>query len=175
MDITFSGRNSIKISAKTVDIAINPESQTKADFILFNSVQSISSEIRTFNSPGEYEVMGCMVDGVYISGDNTAYSLVVDDVHIGYIVALEETLTDEQIESIGGVDVLIIGAKEDQAELINKVVGQIEPRILIPILHNQVELDKVKVEFGKDVDAIDKFKVSKKDLPSGSQELVILK
>jgi hypothetical protein len=36
-------------------------------------------------------------------------------------------------------------------------------------------LAKIKAEFGKDVEVVEKYKVTKKDLPTDSQELVLLK
>lgn len=175
MDITFSNQNTIKISAKSASIVINPEGPTKADLLLFSSFTEDKFDARAFCSPGEYEVMGCMVDGIKIGTNNTAYSMVIDDVHVGYAMDLEETLSDDQIERMDGVDVLIVGVKDDKAELMNKIITQIEPRVLIPLVQNESELAKIKAEFGKDVEATEKYKVTKKDLPTDSQELVILK
>lgn len=175
MDITFSNRNTIKISAKSVNIVINPEGEAKADLVLYTTPTEIKPGIRAFSGPGEYEVMGCMVDGISISEDNTAYSLVVDDVHISYILDLASTLNDDQLERMDGVDVLIISVVGDKAELMNKIITQIEPRVLIPLVQNEAELAKIKAEFGKDVEVVEKYKVTKKDLPTDSQELVLLK
>lgn len=175
MDITFSDHNTIKIAAKSANIVINPKGEAKADLLLFTSPSDSNLETRNFSSPGEYEVMGCMVDGVAITQGNTAYSLVVDDIHISYAVDLEDNLSDDQIERMDGVDVLIISVKDDKSELLNKVITQIEPRVLIPLVQNEAELAKMKAEFGKDVEAVERYKVTKKDLPTEHQELVILK
>lgn len=175
MDITFSNQNTIKISAKSANIVINPKDDAKADLLLFSAPAKPKANTRSFSTPGEYEVMGCMVDGVAISEANTAYSLVVDDVHVSYAVDLQEALSDDQIERMDGVDVLIISVKDDKSELMNKIVSQIEPRVLIPLVEDTSELAKIKAEFGKDVEATERYKVSKKDLPTDSQELVILK
>jgi hypothetical protein len=76
---------------------------------------------------------------------------------------------------MGGVDILAISVKDDKSDLMNKIITQVEPRILIPIMENEGELTKIKAEFGKDVEPTDKFKIVKKDLPTDSQQLVILK
>lgn len=175
MDITFSNQNTIKLSAKSANIVINPQKDTKADLLLFTAPTDEKTDVRSFSSPGEYEVLGCMVDGIVINQGNTAYSLVVDDVHVSYAINLEGTLSDEQIERMDGVDVLIISVVDDKAEVMNKIITQIEPRVLIPLVQNEAELAKIKAEFGKDVEAVERYKVSKKDLPTDSQELVILK
>lgn len=175
MDITFSNRNSINISTKLLNIAINPEDQVKADLLLFSSLTDKKHEARFFCGPGEYEVLGCMVDGIYINTNNTAYSLVVEDMNICYMVDLEEALSDKQVEQIDGVDVLIVSVKDDQPELMNRIIAQITPRVMIPLAQNQGALDKIKTEIGQDVEAIERFKLTKKDLIDSNQELVILK
>lgn len=175
MDITFSDRNTIKISAKSANIVINPKGEAKADLLLYTAPTDSQSETRSFSSPGEYEVMGCMVDGVAIAEDNTAYSLVVDDIHVSYAIDLDGNLSDDQIERMDGVDILIISVKDDKSEIMNKIITQIEPRVLIPLVEDAAELAKIKAEFGKDTEAVERYKVTKKDLPTDSQELVILK
>lgn len=175
MDITFSNKDSIKLNGKTSTIVINPSSEVKADLLLFTNPESPQYETRSFNGPGEYEVLGSMVDGVEIAPGNTAYSLVIDDIHVAYMVGVEAQLTDDQLEHMDSVDILIVKVTDDKSELINKLVGQIEPRILIPIMDSEAELAKIKAEYGKDVEAVDSFKIVKKDLPVDNQQLVILK
>jgi hypothetical protein len=175
MDITFSNKDTIKLNGKNSSIVINPQSEVKADLLLFTNPESAQYETRSFNSPGEYEVLGSMVDGVEISPENTCYSLVIDDIHVAYLTEIDAQLTDEQLEHMDSVDILVVNVKDDKAELINKLVGQIEPRILIPIMESEAELAKIKAEYGKDVEAVDSLKIAKKDLPVDNQQLVILK
>lgn len=174
MDITFSDKNTIKISGKSADVAINAASGTKADLLLFTDPSTKVVTEKSFHGPGEYEVMGMMVDGVEIDASNTAYSLVIDDMHITYAIGLEAPLTDAQLERMDGVDILVISVQDSKADLMNKIISQVEPKVLIPIMDSEPELAKIKAEFGKDTEPIDKYKVSKKDLPTDSQQLVIL-
>ena len=175
MDITFSDKNTIKISGKSADVAINAASGTKADLLLFTDPSTKVVTEKSFQGPGEYEVMGMMVDGVEIDASNTAYSLVIDDMHITYAIGLEAPLTDAQLERMDGVDILVISVQDSKADLMNKIISQVEPKVLIPIMDSELELAKIKAEFGKDSEPIDKYKISKKDLPIDSQQLVILK
>ena len=175
MDITFSDKNTIKISGKSADVAINAASGTKADLLLFTDPSTKVVTEKSFQGPGEYEVMGMMVDGVEIDASNTAYSLVIDDMHITYAIGLEAPLTDAQLERLDGVDILVISVQDSKADLMNKIISQVEPKVLIPIMDSEPELAKIKAEFGKDTEPIDKYKLSKKDLPTDSQQLVILK
>ena len=175
MDITYSDKNTIKIAGKSANVAINAASGTKADLLLFTDPSTKVVPEKSFYGPGEYEVMGMMVDGVEIAASNTAYSLVVDDMHITYAIDLNTALTDAQLERMDGVDILIISVQDSKADLMNKIISQVEPKVLIPIMDSEAELAKIKAEFGKDSEPIDKYKVSKKDLPTDNQQLVILK
>jgi len=175
MDITFSNKDTIKLNGKSATIVINPASEVKADLLLFSNPESPQYETKSFNGPGEYEVLGSMVDGVEVGPDNTAYSLVIDDIHVAYLANMDSQLTDDQLERMDGVDIMIVSVDSDKAELINKLVGQVEPRILIPMMSSEAELGKIKAEYGKDVEAVESYKVAKKDLPVDTQQLVILK
>lgn len=175
MDITFSNNNSIRLAGKNAAIVINPQKETKADLYLFTNPEDFQGDFKAFYGPGEYEVLGCMVDGIEITSENTCYSIVIDDMHVTYAINMTETFSDAQLDRMGGVDILIISVEADKSELMNKIVTQVEPRILVPIMQNEGELVKIKAEFGKDVEPTDKFKIVKKDLPTDSQQLVILK
>jgi hypothetical protein len=175
MDITFSNKNSIKLAGKNASIVINPDKETKADLYLFSNPEAFQGDFKAFYGPGEYEVLGSMVDGIEITPENTCYSVVIDDMHVTYAIDMESTFSDGQLDRMGGVDILAISVKDDKSDLMNKIITQVEPRILIPIMENEGELTKIKAEFGKDVEPTDKFKIVKKDLPTDSQQLVILK
>ena len=175
MDITFSDKNSININSKNASVAINPAKEPKADFTLYTEPLEQSTTGKYFDGPGEYEVLGCMIDGVAGSSSKTIYSMVIDDMHVVYAVDLSEALSDEQLERIEAVDILILSVENDNYELMNKVVTQLQPRILIPLMQNEGELAKIKAEFGKEVEPTERFKIVKKDLPTDSQQLVILK
>ncbi len=175
MDITFSNKESIKLAGKNATIVINPEAETKADLYLFTNPEAFQGDFKAFYGPGEYEVLGCMVDGIEITPENTCYSVVIDDMHVTYAINMTETFSDDQLDRMEGVDILVISVEGDKSELMNKIITQVEPRVLIPMIQNEAELAKIKSEFGKDVEPTDKFKIVKKDLPTDSQQLVILK
>jgi len=175
MDITLSNINSIRLAGKKATISINPEKDTKADVSLFTDPEALQGDFKAFYGPGEYEVLGSMLDGIEISPDNTCYSVVIDDIHVTYAINMTEIFSDAQQDRMGGVDILIVSVKDDKSELIDKIITQVEPRILIPIIENEVELAKIKAEFGKNVEPIDKLKIAKKDLPTDTQQLVLLK
>jgi len=97
----------------------------------------------------------------------------------------QESLTDEQLEELEGVDILLIPVGGE--ETINgtgavKIISQIQPRIVIPMhykipgLNTKLEpVDKFLKEFGVSApEKMEKLKISKKDLPQEETKVIIL-
>lgn len=177
MEITLSQKNALKLSAKSGVIVFNPTPEDKATVGLFTSQTDTVSEKngRVFMGPGEYEVQGSMIEGIGLGQNNTAYSVVADGLHVFYAQGVTKTFTDAEVERIDGVDIMILNVEEDKAELMNGVISQIEPKVIIPLNENEAELKTLAAEFGAEINPVEKFKIAKKELPEDSQQLVVLK
>lgn len=177
MEITLTQKNALKLSAKSGAIVINPTAEDKATVSLFTEPTDKATEKngRVFMGPGEYEVQGSMIEGIGLKGNNTAYSVIADGLHVFYAQGVTKTFTDAEVERIDGVDILILNVDEDKAELMNGVISQIEPKVIIPLNENEAELKVLAAEFGAEINPVEKFKVTKKELPEDSQQLVVLK
>jgi len=114
-------------------------------------------------NPGEYEVKGVFVQGIDSfhddvsgkeRGKNTIYTIEAEDIRFCHLGDFgQKQLTDEQLELIGKVDVLMIpvgGTFTIDGHEAAKVIGQIEPKIVVPMHYS---LPKLKVE----LDGVDKF------------------
>jgi L-ascorbate metabolism protein UlaG (beta-lactamase superfamily) len=98
----------------------------------------------------------------------------------------QKQLTDEQLEKIGKVDILMIpvgGTFTIDSSEASKVIGQIEPKIVVPMHYSlpklKIELDGVEKflkAMGKNsVEAQDKLIVKTSTLPKeGAMEVVVL-
>lgn len=175
MEITRLQKDAIKINTKNAQIVINAKTDQKADIGLYSSPTESPTQDKTFTGPGEYEVQGCMIDGIALGAGNTSYSVLAEGIHVYYAREVADTFSDDQLERIDGVDVLILHAHEGKAELMNKLISQVEPKVVIPLTQEDSELKVLADEFGTKTDTVEKYKVSKKDLPVDSQQLVILK
>ena len=92
-------------------------------------------------------------------------------------------LTDAQIEAVGDVDMVLIpvgGTYTIDAKTAAQVIGQIEPKIIVPMHYKvpglNVDLDgpeKFIKEMGLTPEKTDKFKITKKLLPAEEMKLVI--
>ena len=128
-----------------------------------NNVKAVKGDPFVIDGPGEYEVRGVFVQGIDSfhddkqgkeRGKNTIYAIEAEDMRFCHLGDLgQKELTDEQLEKIGHVDVLMIpvgGTYTISSHEALKVIGQIEPKIVIPMHYR---LPKLKFE----LDSVDKF------------------
>jgi L-ascorbate metabolism protein UlaG (beta-lactamase superfamily) len=146
------------------------------------------------DSPGEYDIKGVMVQGIETfhdskggaeRGKNTIYRIGMDDLTIAHLGDLGHILTDEQLDQLDGVDILLIpvgGKYTIDAKMAVEIIGQIEPRLVIPMHYKlsgakEIALDPVEKfikELGVEPKKEEKLKIAKKDLPAEGMELIIL-
>ena len=175
MEILKSTKTGFLLNFKNITVCLNDEDK-KADVILFTELKNLTStqETKIFDSPGEYEVKNCMIDGIAIGKNNTAYSIISEDLRIGFINKIDSQLSDDQIEAFAAVDVLILPIVGDKAEVTTKIVSQIEPKIIIAHDYNDDSLKLFIAKFGKDSEKVPKFKVSSKDLSDSEQQRLVV-
>ena len=148
------------------------------------------------SNPGEYEIREVYVQGIPAWHDEvlgkergpvTIYTIDTEDLRVCHLGDLgQKELTDEQLEKIGEVDILMIpvgGVYTITASDAVKIIAQIEPRIVIP-MHYAIPGLKVKLdgvdkflkEMGvKSVEPQQKLLIKKKDLPQEETKVMLLK
>src|SRR3989344_829697 len=161
-----------------------------------NNIGAIKGEPFLIKNPGEYEVKGVFVQGIDSfhddsqgkeRGKNTIYTIEAEDIRFCHLGDFgQKQLTDEQLELIGKVDVLMIpvgGTFTIDSSEASKVIGQIEPKIVVPMHYSlpklKVELDEVEKflkAMGKNaVVPQDKLTIKASALPKeGAMEIVVL-
>jgi L-ascorbate metabolism protein UlaG (beta-lactamase superfamily) len=159
-----------------------------------NNAEALRGEPFIIDTPGEYDVKGVMAQGIETfhdnkngaeRGGNIVYRIEMDDLTLVHLGDLGHILTDEQLEQLDKVDILFIpvgGKFTLDAKLAVEVIGQLEPRLVIPMHYKlpgskEIELDAVEKfikELGVEPRREEKLKISKKDLPQEGMELVIL-
>lgn len=207
MNINWYGQSYFKITGKNAAVATDPfdakiglkPPRIEADIVTIshthpdhNNLDVIKGDPAVIDGPGEYSVKGVEIQGIGSyhdknqgkeRGTNTIYTIEVDDIKICHLGDLGQDLSDEQIDKIGNVDILLIpvgGVYTIDAEEAIKVINQIEPRIVIP-MHYKIQGLSIKLEtldkFSKEMGAskiLPKLSVKKKELPSENTEVVIL-
>ena len=111
-----------------------------------NNVKGVKGTPFVIQGPGEYEVKEVFIHGIPSFHDdkegkerglNTIYVIEAEEMRFCHLGDLgQKQLTDEQLEKIEAVDVLMIpvGGKYtiDSSEA-QKIISQIEPKIVIPM------------------------------------------
>ena len=180
--IIWAGQSCFQISVSNskdsqANIVIDPFSEIglknpnfSADILLVshnhsdhNNVKSVSGDPFLIEGPGEYEVRGVFIKGIPSFHDdvlgkerglNTIYAIESENIKLCHLGDFgQKQLTDEQLEKIGPVDVLMIpvgGNFTISSSEAQKIIGQIEPKIVIPMHYG---LPKLNIK----LDDVDKF------------------
>jgi L-ascorbate metabolism protein UlaG (beta-lactamase superfamily) len=129
--------------------------------------------------PGEYEVGDFSIRGIpaqrHIDSDgfgSTIYRIEISDVRIAVLGNIDPKLSDEQLENIGVVDIVIIpvggGGYTLDATSAAHLVRQIDAKIIIPVHYAdsgltyevpQEDFEVFHKELGGAVETVDKLKV----------------
>lgn len=207
MNLTWHGQSCFKITGKDVTLVTDPfdakiglkPPRTEADIVTVthghydhNNISAIKGEPTIIDGPGEYSIKGVEIKGIASyhdknegkeRGANTIYTLEIDDIKICHLGDLGQILSDEQVEKIGNVDILLVpigGVYTIDTDAAIEVVNQIEPRIVIPMHYKvpglNVNLDKMD-KFTQEMGAtkkMSKLSLKKKDLPSEDTEVIIM-
>lgn len=153
MDFEYKGGNCVVITTKQGTIVVDG----KLSSIGLKDVQPKDAvEIATqtgfagaggrvtVDMPGEYEVNDISILGIaaarHIDYDGslqaTMYRVAFPDVAIGVLGHVASPLSDDQLESLGVIDVLIVpvggGGYTLDAHLAAEMVHKIDPRVIIP-------------------------------------------
>ena len=204
MQITWYGQTCFQIISQRakdepVKIVIDPLEQglglrvpkLEPDILLLTSKSYSYSDIKgkpfLINGPGEYETKGIFLQGILCNGDITIYTIEAEGVRICHLGANSQNDLDNGVlEKIGNIDILMlpvgggIGLKPQEA---SKVISQIDPRLIIPMLYQVPKLkqkleqvDKFLKTMGKKtIEPLAKLSIKKKDLAKEGTEIIVLR
>ena len=208
MEITWLGHSCFRLKGKEATIITDPFSpelgyslgKPTARIVTVSHrhpghsyTQGIGGNPKLVGGPGEYEISNVLIIGVTTfhdknggseRGKNTVYLIEIDDIAVCHLGDLGHTLTDEQIEELGNVDVLMVpvgGVSTINAAKAAEVVRQLEPNIVIPMHYKTPSLKRVlePVEtFLKEIGAHNitpqpKISLTKTSLPLGTQVVLL--
>lgn len=161
-------------------------SQNKEDH---NNTGAIKGEPFVIVNPGEYETKGIFVYGVPNVNEKeknkaTLFKIISEDISIGHLSSLGQPLTDEQLDKLGNIDILLlsVGIKNGlDGKKAAEVISQIEPRLVVP-MHYKLAGQKSDLNSNDDFlkycglksETMEKLKVAKKDLIGEDTKVIIL-
>ncbi|MBU0981497.1 MBL fold metallo-hydrolase [Patescibacteria group bacterium] len=211
MDITFHGHSCFTIKGKSATIITDPYAglgtnlpNLKADIVTLGDeyaekmgeVAVVEGEPKVLNWPGEFEVANVTIESLGAKhfakidteeGDDVnIFIFNIDGIKICHLSGLGHELSDELLDHIGDVDILMVpvgGNVVLEGKGAQKLVESIEPRVVIPMYYAATEtkmnLDGV-AEFLKAVgqsnlEPQEKYSVSgKSSLPEDKMEFILL-
>lgn len=214
MQITWYGQRCFKIQTKpkrgekavtivtdpfSNDIGLRPP-QGQSDIITFSTItlaekQKKNKKNQAFiiDSAGEYSLKGVTIEGVESfqdeqelkgAGRNNIFVIKSEDINLCHLGQLGEDLTEDQIETLGAIDILLIPVgRQLSIKKIKNIIGQLEPAIIVPMdykikgLQEKVEsCDTFCQEFGGNrKEARNKLTIKSNDLKDMENNVVILK
>jgi L-ascorbate metabolism protein UlaG (beta-lactamase superfamily) len=214
MNIVWKGQSCFQISTQKTKNQVNlvidpfgPETGLRslsftADIVLVthdhhdhNNIKAVSGEPFVVSGPGEYEIKDVYIQGIpdwhdekegKEQGGNTIYVIDAEDLRICHLGDLgQKELSDEQLEKIGEVDILMVpvgGNTTISDKDAVKIISQIEPKITIP-MHYAIPKLKMKLEgvegflknLGiKSMVPESKLSIKKKDIMPEEAKIVVL-
>lgn len=216
MDIVYLGHACFQLKGKRGTVVTDPYSgyvgfnmpTASADLVTIshdhpdhNEIAGVSTTARRekpfiVTKPGEYEVGGISVFGIESfhddkqgaeRGNNTIFTILLDEVRVCHLGDLGHELTSDQIEAIGAVDVVLCpvgGAFTIGPEAAVEVINALEPAYAIPMHYKTTKhdekvfgdvtsLDAFLKEYGMEPQPQPKLHLEKATLPEET-ELVVL-
>src|SRR3954452_19001227 len=168
-EFKWFGHNCFRIRAREATIITDPVARSTgyamakqtADVVTIShdhdghsNLNAIKPEYKVINEPGEYEMHDVFVTGIRTFHDdnkgkergyNTVYLIEVEGIVICHLGDLGHALTEEQAEAMSNVDVLLVPAGGGDVINVSQaadVVGQLEPKVVIPMQFATAQGDK---------------------------------
>ena len=191
-EIEYKGANCIIISTKKTKLVVDPKlSIVGLKDVSTDEVIELVTEDRfainnpnaalLINSPGEYGISEFDIRGIparrNLDGENeamvsTIYRIELNDTRIGILGNIYNKLSDEQLENLGLIDILVIpvGGNGYTLDAVNaaSLVRSIDPKVVIPVhyadkaLKYEVPQDELRLfikELGAPVETVSKYKI----------------
>jgi len=177
VDITWLGHSCFRIKGNQAVIITDPFppdigytlGKQTADIVTVSHqhpshsyVEGIGGEPRIIQGPGEYEISNVLIIGIATfhdsvkgqsRGKNTVYLMEIDGVAVCHLGDIGHILSDEHVEEMGNVDVLLLpvgGVNTINAAMASEVIRKIEPKAVIPMHYKTPQLKR-------ELDPVDSF------------------
>ncbi len=169
MEITYLGMSCVRLRGRDTQVIVDPPDgqlpglgKTGPDLVVRTEGRTDTDKLRPrdgasqeISGAGEFEVRGVTVRGVDTGGGRTLMRVEIDDVRVVSVGRLDRQLTEEEIDALGHVDVLVApvgGGDALSATDATKLVNAVSPAIVVPVRYRSATSPG-----SGDFDAIDTF------------------
>jgi len=206
MQLEYYGGNCAKITTKKVSIVIDDDLEklglkpiSKAENILvFTNKELGRNHLKgqfVVDRPGEYEVLDVSIQAISARAhvdeteqkNSIVVRLVIDDVKIAVLGHIYPDLSEEQLETLGMIDILIIPVGGNGYTLDGvgalKLTKKIEPKIVIPTNFADAKLkyevppsplgEVLKTMAMEPAETLDTLKIKGRDFGEGTKLVVL--
>jgi L-ascorbate metabolism protein UlaG (beta-lactamase superfamily) len=206
MELQFFGANCVRIVTRHANVVVDDNlkalglsSVAKAgDVVLYthNMVKQGAKEPKiVIDQPGEFEVSAISIQGIaaraHMDDEKaqtaTIFKVIANDVRVAIVGHIFADLSDDQLEAIGTIDVLVIPVGNSGYTLDGigalKVIKKIEPKIIIPTHYAdskikyevpQTELSEALKNMSMEAgESVPKLKLKHGELPENMQLVVL--
>ena len=150
MEITYLGQSCVRLRGRDAQVVIDPPEgqlpglgRSGPDLIVRTEGATDPKRLRhrdghsqEIAGAGEFEVRGVTVSGVDTGEGRVLMRVEIDDVRVVSVGRLDRQLTEEEIDALGHVDVLVapVGGGDALAPAgATKLVNAVTPAIVIPV------------------------------------------
>jgi len=191
-ELEYKGGNAVVLSTKKSTLVVDPKLSVvglkdlkvkeQIEVVTENRFRVDDGEARvTIDGPGEYEVADFTIRGIAATRHidtpeqeqlSTMYRIECSDVRVAVLGNVQAKLSEEQYESLGVVDVLVLpvggGGYTLDATSATSIVRSIEPKVVVPVHYDgpgltyevpQDILETFTKELGAPVETVPKLKV----------------
>lgn len=159
-----------------------------------DNIAAVAGQPFVISGPGEYEVKDAFFTGVATyhdlvdgkeKGRNTMYFMNIGNLLLLHVGDLKHALEEKHITDLHDIDVLFLpvgGRDVLDAKQAVELVGQLEPRLIIPMhyktsgfcpKYDTADPFLKAMSLGK-IEALPKLKIVEKDLPQDEMKVIIL-
>jgi L-ascorbate metabolism protein UlaG (beta-lactamase superfamily) len=155
------------------------------------NIEAIQGKPFVIDMPGEYEVKGIFVYSIPAPlaekgmAAHRIFRFEIEGMHLAHLGALNRSLTDAELAELKNIDILMVpvgGERVLTPKLASEVIEQLEPSVVIPMTYS---IEGLKEKLGAvgafckvlgvcQRETVNKYKVSKRDLPDEDMLVVTL-
>lgn len=191
-EIEYKGGNTVTLTTKKANLVFDPKMSVFGlkDLEVNGAVELLTEPRFSVNNsnvklqigvPGEFGVGDCDIKGIAarrnldaddVPAGSVIYSILIGDNRVAIFGNVFEKLSDDQLEEVGIVDIMIVpvggnGYTLDAHGAAN-LVRKVDPKVVIPVHYadsklsyevNQDDLDLFVKELGAPVETVSKYKV----------------
>jgi hypothetical protein len=172
--LTFTpiGGVSVRVTGGEMPVVSFPAKPVAGSINLLISPQEFPNR-EQLSWPGEYDVAGISVRGIgQLDGQKVSYTADIDHTRIAFPSSPLEVWDEVDIERLGDVHVLVLPAED--AKLCQKLIDEIDPRVLIlvPGADGKLNPEVIKAAGAVNNEHVSEYKL-KGSLPQEGREVVV--